>query len=44
MANRTVKFYFRSKSGYRRPRKRLTDLPGGENFQPFGMKAPKYWR
>jgi hypothetical protein len=41
MANRTVKFDIRSKAWYRRPGKRLTDLPEGENFQLFWYEGTK---
>ena len=41
MANRTAKLYIRSKAGYRKPPKRLTDLPDGENFQLFWYEGTK---
>jgi integrase len=41
MANRTAKLYIRSKAGYRKPGKRLTDLPEGENYQLFWYEGTK---
>jgi integrase len=41
MTNRTAKLYIRSKSGYRKPGKRLSDLPEGETFQLFWYEGTK---
>jgi hypothetical protein len=35
MANKTCKLYIRSKVGYRKPPKKLADLPEGESFVLF---------
>jgi hypothetical protein len=35
MANKTYKLYIRSKVGYRKPPKRLADLPENETFALF---------
>jgi hypothetical protein len=38
MGNRIAKLYIRSKVGYRKPGKRLTDLPEGETYP---WRSPK---
>jgi integrase len=41
MANTTATLYIRSRTGYRKPLKKLTDLPEGEHYQLFWYEGSR---